>query len=354
MKKAYLILDGGRVFEGYSFGAETSALGQLVFNTSVVGYLEAITEPAYKGQILLQTFPLIGNYGVIPSDLGDECTISGYVVREWCDNPSNFRCEGDLDTYLRSAGVPGIWGVDTRELTRLIRENGEMNAMIAPEIPEDVSVIATYKAVDAVKSVSVKEKKVYAAEGEKKYSVTLVDYGTRPAVIADLTKLGCEVTVVPYNTKAEDILAGAPDAVVLSEGPGDPKDNPECVEEIKKLMGKTVIFGIGLGHQMLALANGCDTFKMGHGHRGGNQPVSELFGTHTWITTQNHSYAVDPATVKAPAVVTMENTNDKTCEGIEYEGLKAFSVQFCPETAWVPLTPNALYEKLMNLMDKEN
>ena len=198
MKKAYLILEGGRVFEGYSFGAEKSSLGQLVFNTSVVGYLEAITEPAYKGQILLQTFPLIGNYGVIPSDLGAECTVSGYVVRECCDNPSNFRCEGDLDTYLKNAGVPGIWGVDTRELTRLIRENGEMNAMIAPEIPCDVSVIATYKAVDTVKSVSVKEKKVYSAEGEKKYSVTLVDYGTKQNLTTLLADLGCEVKVVPH------------------------------------------------------------------------------------------------------------------------------------------------------------
>ncbi|MBO5196195.1 MAG: glutamine-hydrolyzing carbamoyl-phosphate synthase small subunit [Clostridia bacterium] len=352
MKKAYLILEGGRIFEGYGFGAETASCGELVFNTSVVGYLEAITEPAYRGQILLQTFPLIGNYGVIPSDFNGECTISGYVVREWCDNPSNFRCEGNLDDYLKSVGVPGIWGVDTRELTRLIRENGEMKAMIAPEVPADFSILESYKAVDLVASVSTKEKKVYEAKGEKKYSVTLVDYGTRKAVIEDLTKLGCEVTVVPYNTKAADILAANPDAVILSEGPGDPKANPEAIEEIKALLGKTVIFGIGLGHQMLALANGCDTYKMNHGHRGGNQPVSEKFGTHTWITTQNHSYAVDSTSVKAPAVVTMENTNDKTCEGIEYEGLKAFSVQFAPETAWVPLTPNALYEKLINLMEE--
>ncbi len=355
MKKAYLILEGGRIFEGYSFGAEVSSCGELVFNTSVVGYLEAITEPAYRGQILLQTFPLIGNYGVIPSDFNGDCTISGYVVREWCESPSNFRAEGDLDEYLKAAGVPGIWGVDTRELTRIIRENGEMKAMIAPEIPADISVVEKYEAADGVASSSVKETVTFAAEGEKKYNVTLVDYGTRKAVITDLTKLGCEVTVVPYNTKAEDILAAAPDAVVLSEGPGDPKAHPECVEEIAKLMGKTVIFGIGLGHQMLALANGCDTFKMKYGHRGANQPVSELFGTHTWITTQNHSYAVDPETVKAPAKVTMENTNDKTCEGIEYEGLRAFSVQFCPETAWVPLTPNAIYKKLEALMnEKEN
>ena len=352
MKKAYLILEGGRIFEGYSFGAEVQSCGELVFNTSVVGYLEAITEPAYRGQILLQTFPLIGNYGIIPSDSNGECTISGYVVREWCDYPSNFRSEGNLSDYLAGAGVPGIWGVDTRELTRIIRENGEMNAMITTEIPEDISVIESYKAVDVVAAASVSEKVVYAAEGEKKYSVTLVDYGTRKAVINDLTKIGCEVTVVPYNTKAADILADAPDAVVLSEGPGDPKANHEVIEEIKALMGKTVIFGIGLGHQMLALANGCDTYKMKHGHRGGNQPVSELNGTHTWITTQNHSYAVDSASVKAPAVVTMENTNDKTCEGIEYEGLKAFSVQFAPETAWVPLTPNALYEKLKKLMEE--
>ncbi len=352
MKKAYLILEGGRIFEGYGFGAETASCGELVFNTSVVGYLEAITEPAYRGQILLQTFPLIGNYGVIPSDFNGKCTISGYVVREWCDHPSNFRAEGTLDEYLKQVGVPGIWGVDTRELTRLIRENGEMNAMICSEIPADLSVIKTYKAVNVVAASSVKEKTVYAAQGEKKYSVTLIDYGTRKSVITDLTGMGCEVTVVPYNTNAEEVLVENPDAVVLSEGAGDPKANPECIGEIKKLMGKTVIFAIGLGHQMLALANGCDTFKMKYGHRGGNQPVSELFGTHTWITTQNHSYAVDPATVKAPAVVTMENTNDKTCEGIEYEGLKAFSVQFCPETAWVPLTPNALYEKFKTLMEE--
>ncbi|MBQ8475016.1 MAG: glutamine-hydrolyzing carbamoyl-phosphate synthase small subunit [Clostridia bacterium] len=349
MKKAYLILEGGRVFEGYSFGAEVCSCGELVFNTSVVGYLEAITEPAYSGQILIQTFPLIGNYGVIPEDLNGDCTISGYVVREWCDYPSNFRSKGNLDDYLKECGVPGIWGVDTRELTRIIRENGSMPAMIANEIPEDLTVLETYKIAGAVEKVSVKENAVYEAEGEKKFNVTLVDYGTRKNLIRELTKRGCEVKVVPYNTKAEDILCGA-DGVVLSEGPGDPRDNAQCIDEIKSLIGKAPLFAVGLGHQMLALANGFETYKLKYGHRGGSQPVSDLNGTSTWITSQNHGYAVDSESVKGAGKVSMINTNDKTCEGIDYGELKAFSVQFQPETCASPLTSNILFDKFLSLM----
>ena len=350
MKKAYLILENGRVFEGEAFGADVEAVGELVFNTEVVGYIENITDPAYKGQILLQTFPLIGNYGVIDEDIKGKAQISAYVVREWCKAPSNFRSNGTLDEWLVREGIPGIAGVDTREITRIIREEGVMNAKIAYSADACACGLKDYKISGAVSQVSCDSAYTVAATGEKKYSVTLVDYGTKQNLPALLADLGCEVKVVPYNTKAADILAGSPDGVVLSEGPGDPAENTEAIAEIAELYGKVPMMACGLGHQMLAIARGAETYKLKYGHRGGNQPVSQTDGDKTWITSQNHGYAVCADSVKGDAKVNMVNANDGTVMGIDYPEAKAFSVQFHPESAASPLTPNVLFEKFVNLM----
>ncbi len=352
MKKAYLILENGRVFEGEAFGADRDAVGELVFNTEVVGYIENVCDPSYKGQILLQTFPLVGNYGVIDEDIKGSAQISGYVLREWCKAPSNFRANGTLDEWLEREGVAGICGVDTREITRIIREEGVMNAWIKSEVPEDISALKSYKIEGAVAEVSCKAAYTVSAKGKKKYAVTLVDYGTKQSLAEQLAERGCEVKVVPYNTKAEDILADTPDGVVLSEGPGDPADNAEEIAEIAKLYGKTPIMACGLGHQMLALSQGAKTYKLLYGHRGANQPVSQTDGDKTWITSQNHGYAVDAESVGGEAKVNMVNANDGTVMGIDYAAAKAFSVQFHPESAASPLTPNVLFEKFMSLMDR--
>ena len=349
MKKAYLILENGRVFEGEAFGAEAAAVGELVFNTEVVGYIENITDPSYKGQILLQTFPLIGNYGAIDEDIKGKAQISGYVVREWCQAPSNFRCTDTLDAWLSREGIPGIAGVDTREITRIIREEGVMNAKIVYEMADSAD-LKDYAIKGAAKEVSCESAYTVAATGEKKYNVTLVDYGTKQNLPQFLSELGCEVKVVPYNTKAADILADNPDGVVLSEGPGDPAENTAEIAEIKELCGKVPMMACGLGHQMLAIANGAETYKLKYGHRGANQPVSQLDGDKTWITSQNHGYAVCADSVKGEGKVNMINANDGTVMGIDYAGFKAFSVQFHPESAASPLTPNVLFEKFVNLM----
>lgn len=352
MAKAYLILENGSIFEGESFGAPVASMGELVFTTSVVGYIETLTDPAYYGQIVMQTFPLIGNYGIIEEDFEGECCLKGYVVRDWCRTPSNFRCQYDLDTYLKAKGVPGICGVDTRELTKIIRENGVMNAMIASEIPEDLSAIKNFAITGAVEELTAKEEAVYPAEGEKKYAVTMIDYGSRMNMAADLCKLGCEVTVVPANTSAEAILARNPDGVVLSGGPGDPAENTACIAEIKNLMGKVPMFATGLGHQMMALAVGGKTEKLKYGHRGANQPAKDLKGTRTYITSQNTGYTVVADSLPVGEIRYI-NANDQTCEGIDYPELKAFSVQFRPDTA-INMKKETLIDRFVALMGGQN
>ena len=350
MKKAYLILDGGQVFEGYRFGAEGEALGELVFTTGMVGYIETLTDPSYYGQIVLQTFPLIGNYGMISEDFEGKPAARGYVVREWCDTPSNFRSEGTVDEFLKKAGIPGIWGVDTRQITRIIRERGVMNAIIADSVPADLSPLHTYTITDAVKSVSCTAPIAYPAQGEEKFRVILIDYGYKMNIIRELTKRGCAVTVVPYDTPAEEILAAHPDGVMLSNGPGDPEENVDSIRQIQKLLGKVPIFGICLGHQLLALANGGKTVKLKYGHRGANQPAKELYGKRTYITSQNHGYAVVSDSIGDVGRVTMINANDGTCEGIEYPALRAFSVQFHPEACSGPLDTNYLFDQFFAWM----
>ena len=353
MKKCYLVLADGHVFEGTRFGAEGSATGELVFNTGVVGYEATLTDPNNYGQIVLQTFPMIGNYGIIPEDLeGKKARLSGYVVREWCDAPSNFRCKGNLDEYLKAQGVVGIYGIDTREVTRIIRDKGVMPAKIVDEIGENAAEgLADYAVKGAVQAVACTEKAVFAAKDEKKHTVALINYGTTGSIIEQLTERGCEVHVFPFGAKAEELLSAHADGVVLSDGPGDPVENAACIEEIKKLFGAKPLFAVGLGHQMLAIAAGAKTIKLQYGHRGGNQPVKRIADGRTYITTQNHGYAVDASTLPEGAAQSYVNANDHTCEGVEYAAQKAFSVQFHPTACKGPQDTTFLYEGFAALMD---
>ena len=348
MEKAYLVLQNGQFFEGFSFGAKAKNIGELVFTTGMCGYIETLTDESYFGQIVMQTFPMIGNYGIIPSDFEGKPSVRGYVVREWCENPSNFRCEKTLDEYLKEQGIPGIYGIDTREITKIIREYGVMNAVICDEIPNDLTDVINYKVENAVKSITTDEEYISKAENEK-YNVTLIDYGAKRNIIRELNKRGCTVKVVPSSYTAEQILADNPDGIMLSNGPGDPAENTFEIGEIKKLFGKVPIFGICLGHQLLALSQGAETVKLKYGHRGVNQPVKEVDGTRTYITSQNHGYAVVGDNLKN-GKVSFVNANDNTVEGVDYPEFKAFSVQFHPEACSGPKDSEFLFDKFIKLM----
>ena len=350
--KRYLTLEDGTTFVGEGFGAAADAVGELVFTTGMCGYIETLTDPSYAGQIVVQTFPMIGNYGIIQSDFEGKCAVRGYVVHEWCDTPSNFRAAGDLDAYLRSVGVPGIAGIDTRALTRILRECGTMNATITDAVPADLAAVRAYAVTDAVAAVTCAAATVYPAEGETHYRVALLDFGAKRNIIRSLTARGCTVTVYPASTPAADILAAAPDGVMLSNGPGDPAENTAIIAEIGKLLGRVPVFGICLGHQLMALAVGGSTVKLKYGHRGVNPPARDLVGGRTYITSQNHGYAVVGDSLPC-GEVRFVNANDGTCEGIDYPALRAFSVQFHPEACAGPHDTAFLFDRFCNLMKGE-
>ena len=349
MKKGYLVLQNGQVVEGERFGAETDSVGELVFTTGMCGYLETLTDPSYAGQIVTQTFPLIGNYGVIPADFEGETHVRGYVVRECCGAPSNFRSEGALDAFLKEKGSPGLRGVDTRRLTRLLRENGVMNAMLCADVPADLSAIRAYRVADAVAEVTCEKPQTYPAEGAARRRVALLDYGMKRNILRELRARCCEVTAFPSDTPAEAILALRPDGVMLSNGPGDPADNAFQIAQIRKLLGAVPLFGICLGHQLTALAAGGSTYKLKFGHRGVNQPVKAVGGARTYITSQNHGYAV--ADGVPGGRVSFVNANDGTCEGVDYPELRAFTVQFHPEACAGPRDTAFLFDRFMALME---
>lgn len=350
MGKAYLVLENGEVFEGTRLGAACDTVGELVFNTGMSGYLETLTDPSYYGQIVLFTFPMIGNYGVIPADFEGKCAVRGCVMRTWCDAPSNFRSEGDVDAFLRAQGIAGIYGVDTRHITKCIRERGVMNAMICDTLPESAAVLHSYRVTRAVEQVSTTQRCVYPAEGVRRYRVTLIDYGAKRGIVKELVSRGCEVTCVPYDTPAEAVLAEHPDGVMLSNGPGDPADNPEAVAELRELFGRVPIFGICLGHQLMALALGGRTDKLKFGHRGCNQPVRDTATGRCYITSQNHGYAVLPDALPTGASLRFTNVNDGTCEGLDYPALGAFSVQFHPEARPGPEDTTFLFDRFLHMM----
>ena len=355
-RAAYLVLENGTVFEGKSFGAEKETTGELVFTTAMTGYLETLTDPSYFGQVVLQTFPLIGNYGVIRSDFETPTpALNGYIVREWCQAPSNFRCEGNLDTFLKEKNVPGICGIDTRALTRIVREYGVMTCRIqyTPEVTDDLlSEMKNYVITDAVESTTITEKETFPVD-DAKYHVVLMDFGAKHNIGRELNKRGCSLTVVPAGTAAEEVLALNPDGVMLSNGPGDPAKNTAVIAELKKLSDSGVpMFGICLGHQLLALARGAQTEKLKYGHRGANQPVKELASGKVYITSQNHGYAVVSDSLPSDAVVSYVNGNDNTCEGVSYTDIPAFSVQFHPEAHGGPLDTSFLFDRFLGMMDE--
>ncbi len=352
MEKAYLVLGNGEVFEGTQIGASGESIGELVFTTGMVGYLETLTDPSYAGQIVVQTFPLIGNYGVIPQDFEGKCALRGYVVRELCDAPSNFRSQGELDSFLKQQGICGLCGVDTRRVTELIRSQGVMNAKICKQPPNDLQEIRSYTVQNVVRQVSSQTVAVHPAIGERRYRVALLDYGAKQNIIRSLNARGCEVTVFPFDTKPERILQDHPDGLMLSNGPGDPAENTMCIEHLKQLIGKLPIFGICLGHQLTALAMGGKTVKLPYGHRGANQPVREVNGTRTYITSQNHGYAVQSESLKGIADETFVNANDGSCEGLCYPGLHCFTVQFHPEAAAGPRDASFLFDRFLSMMEE--
>ncbi|MBO4532403.1 MAG: glutamine-hydrolyzing carbamoyl-phosphate synthase small subunit [Treponema sp.] len=372
MSDAYLILADGTVFAGRSIGAKGKALGETVFTTGMTGYVETLTDPSYYGQIVTQTFPLIGNYGVMTRDFESKKSwVRGYIVRELCDNPSNFRCEGTLDDFLKQQGIIGICGIDTRALTKKLREAGVMNGMIisgktAQDFKPDSQLleqIKSYAIVDAVKIVNTDEGKDLTPGFESDRSdkkpakkVVLFDFGAKANIQRELEKRGCNVKVVPYNTPAQTVLAMAPDGIMLSNGPGDPAENVGVIEEIRKLCeyGKIPVFGICLGHQMLALARGAKTSKLKYGHRGGNHPVKDTGTGRVYITSQNHGYAVEPASLPDFARLSFVNVNDETCEGVDYTDIPAFSVQFHPEACGGPHDTNFLFDRFLKMMEENH
>ena len=348
---AFLVLSNGAVFEGRRIGATCDRMGELVFTTGMEGYLETLTDPSYYGQIVTQSFPLIGNYGVIEEDFEGKSALFGYIVRELCDDPSNFRSQYTLNEYLVSHGIPGLCGVDTREIVRLTREEGVMNAMICDSVPEDLSVLRSFAVTGAVSSVTCAAPAVYPADGPQKYRVALMDYGAKRNIIRSLCSRGCTVTVYPADTPAEAILSASPSGVMLSNGPGDPKENTYQIQQIRSLLGQMPVFGICLGHQLTALALGGDTVKLKYGHRGGNQPVRDLMSGRTWITSQNHGYAVVADSLFGRGQQSFVNANDGSCEGMTYPDLGCFTVQFHPEAASGPRDTGFLFDRFCSMMD---
>ena len=353
-KQGYLVLADGSVYRGRRFGAEADVIAEVVFTTATTGYLETLTDRSYCGQMIVQAFPLIGNYGVIPEDFeSGEIECSAYIVREWCRHPSNFRSQGDIDSFLKRVGVPGLYGIDTRALVRSLRENGVMNGMICSD-PADVdwNALRGYRIENAVARMSCKAPYVESPE-HPRYRVALMDYGIKENIVRMLLKCGCEVTVLPYHTTAEEVAALKPDGVMLSNGPGDPSENTAIIAELEKLLKMNLpIFGICLGHQLLALAAGFQTAKLKYGHRGENQPARDLSTGRVYITSQNHGYAVLSETVNPDvAAVAFDNCNDRTCEGLIYKNVPAFTVQFHPEACAGPQDTAFLFDRFLRMMD---
>jgi len=351
--KAFLILEDGHVFTGTAIGADKEIISEIVFNTSMTGYLEVLTDPSYAGQAVVMTYPLIGNYGICYEDMESKRPWpDGYIVRELSRMPSNFRSQGTIQEFLEKNEIPGICGIDTRALTQLLREKGTMNGMITRredfDLEEILPKLKAYSPTGVVMATTCKEREVLPGDG---YKVALLDLGAKKNIGDSLHKRGCEVTIYP-DTKAEDILAANPDGIMLSNGPGDPKECTEIIKEIKKLYDSNVpIFAICLGHQLMALANGLDTHKMKYGHRGGNHPVKDLKTGRVYITSQNHGYVVDTdkldPKVAVPAFV---NVNDGTNEGLSYTGKNIFTVQYHPEACPGPQDSAYLFDRFLDMM----
>ncbi len=353
MKKK-LILESGEVFYGESFGAEQETAGEVVFNTGMTGYQELISDPSYCGQIVCMTYPLIGNYGINRDDYESiEPAIKGLIVKELCDLPSNFRTQITLDKLFKKKNLSGISGIDTRKLTRILRNKGVEKGKIVNADADENAVIEELKSTNfptnQVEQVSTKTP--YASPG-RGFKVVLVDFGSKLGIIRELSQRNCDIIVVSQDTTAEEILLMNPDGIMLSNGPGDPEDNPHVLTMIQKLLGKVPIFGICLGHQLIGLACGAKTYKLKFGHRGGNHPVLDLEKNKVAITSQNHGYAIDQESLKNTDLVeTHIALNDRTNEGVKHKIHPCFSVQYHPEASPGPEDANYLFDNFITLME---
>lgn len=351
--KAFLILEDGTVFTGTSIGSTRDMISEIVFNTSMTGYLEVLTDPSYAGQAVVMTYPLIGNYGITPDMESLKAWPDGYIVRELSRMPSNFRCEGTIQDFLKKYDIPGIAGVDTRALTKILREKGTMNGMITTnenyDLDEVISKLKNYKVEGVVSKVTCAEKYVLEGTGKK---VALLDLGAKKNIAKSLNDRGCEVTVYPADTTADEIIASNPDGIMLSNGPGDPAECTSIIKEIKKLYETDIpIFAICLGHQLMALATGGTTYKLKYGHRGGNHPVKDLQTGRVYISSQNHGYVVDEDKIDPNvAVPAFKNVNDGTNEGLAYVGKNIFTVQFHPEACPGPQDSGYLFDRFIEMM----
>ena len=360
-----IYLEDGTVFKGKGFGFKGTAVGELVFNTSMTGYQEILTDPSYKGQIITMTYPLIGNYGISEHDNESEGIHAfGLVIKDLCDAPSNSNCIMTLDQWLADQEIPGVYGVDTRQITKKIRKNGTVKCLISTEgisisDARDKCMAGTLRG-DWMKEVSVKEKTLLGSTAEtddKPYKVAVLDYGVKRHILKYLRERNCDLTVYPYGTAAEDILADSPDGIFLTNGPGDPEEAVEAIEEIRKLISRSEIpmFGICMGHQLLALALGGRTYKLKYGHRGGNHGVYDKDTKRSCITSQNHGYAVKHESIILKGMeVTHLNLNDGTVEGMEHRDLPIFSVQFHPEASPGPNDSGYLFDKFIGMMKEDS
>ncbi|MEY8324566.1 carbamoyl phosphate synthase small subunit [Lachnospiraceae bacterium 54-11] len=363
--KAFLILEDGTVFTGTHIGADREVISEIVFNTSMAGYLEVLTDPSYAGQTVCMTYPLIGNYGVCREDMESKrAWPDGFIVRELSRTASNFRKEITIQEFLAEQNIPGIAGIDTRALTKILREKGTMNGMITTDENYNPALIlpqlkqyTTGKVVEKVTCshkyhFELKEQSLQEPLSQRGKKVALLDFGAKDNIASSLVRRGCQVTVYPANTKAEEIIGDKPDGIMLSNGPGDPKECTGIIKEIKKLYDSDIpVFAICLGHQLMALATGADTFKMKYGHRGGNHPVKDLKSGRVYISSQNHGYVVDTEKLDpAVAVPAFINVNDGTNEGLSYTGKNIFTVQFHPEASPGPHDSGYLFDRFIEMM----
>ena len=352
-----IILEDGKEYFGYAFGAKEEKILEIVFNTSMVGYQEILSDPSYTDQAVVMTYPLIGNYGMAKDDYETETpTIGALIVREYNDEPSNFRSEKTLSEVMKEYGISGVCGVDTRKLNRSIRDHGSRKALLTSfdtPLEEGLKKLREYTPPkDAVSRVSCK--KAYEVRGTScKYHVAAIDCGMKRNIVRSLTKRDCRVTVLPWNTTAKEIIKLSPDGIFISNGPGDPTDVPETIETIRNLTGKYPIFGICLGHQIISLAYGAKTYKLKFGHRGANHPVKDLESGKIEITSQNHSYAVDKDSVSGTKLeITHVNLLDGTVEGVKCKEDRVFSVQYHPESAPGPQDSAHLFDRFVKMMEE--
>lgn len=353
-KKVYVTLENGKVFQGYRFGADGETIGELVFTTGMVGYVETLTDASNYGQIVVQTFPLVGNYGVNKEDAESQrAWLRGFIVREACETPSNFRMQVSLDAYMKEQGVVGVYGIDTRELTKILREEGTMNVAITDKKLSKTRLLAlkNHTVENAVQAVAPTAKTEYGNQ-DANYTVALWNFGAKNSTIAALLAQGCRVISMPSDATAEEILQVGADGVLLSDGPGDPKANIQAIAEAKKLLGQKPVMGLGLGHQIVALAMGGDTKKNKYGHRGSNQPVKCVADGKVYISTQNHGYEVVGSSLKV-GKISFVSVNDGSCEGVDYEDLQAFTLQFDPACCEIGNDGNPMYAKFLSMMEKE-